>query len=151
MIFDWSSTSSNRLLVLAGRIMLQVGFQIDSSDSLNDEVIYKCAECKNIILDLSDHDSLIVDLDKSDAEHECEHVSIWKTGPGIEFFQKLMAKILPKLTGMEAEVISLRFGSDTGYAMSLRDVARRTGLTKEQVHAIERKAFDLIGDIVKEE
>lgn len=150
MIFDYSSTSSNRLLVLFGRTMLQAGFQIDNCDQLNDEVIYKCAKCKNIVLDLSDHDYMIVDLDKSDTEHNCEHVSIWKMGSALALHQKLMAEILPKLTDIEAKVISLRFGLDSDYAMTIREVVKRSGLTREQVLAIERKVYALIADMAKE-
>ncbi|MDR0985070.1 MAG: sigma-70 family RNA polymerase sigma factor [Endomicrobium sp.] len=52
-----------------------------------------------------------------------------------------LKKILNTLTQREAEIISLRYGLETGYPSTLEEVGKKFGITRERVRQIESKAI----------
>jgi DNA-directed RNA polymerase subunit RPC12/RpoP len=147
IIFDYSSEDSNQLQVLVGDTVAKVNLP----SNVSDDTIYRCAKCNSIVLDFRDHNNLTENVVTLGAEYNCDHITISRTRNALALERKLLSGVLEKLTDQETEVISLRFGLDSDYGMTIREVVKKTGLTKEQVLAIEQKAYDLIMDMDKEQ
>jgi RNA polymerase primary sigma factor len=56
--------------------------------------------------------------------------------------QKELEKVLSDLTDQEAEIITLRFGLHNKKPMTLLQIGKLMGLTKERIRQIEKKALD---------
>jgi RNA polymerase primary sigma factor len=58
-----------------------------------------------------------------------------------DFLRSALREIVSKLPAREQEVIRLRFGLDDGHPMTLEQIGRRFGLTRERIRQIEQKAL----------
>jgi RNA polymerase primary sigma factor len=58
----------------------------------------------------------------------------------------LRARMAVRLDAREREILTLRFGLGGGGPLTLKEVGRRLGITREWVRKIERRAVALLGD-----
>ena len=58
-----------------------------------------------------------------------------------ELLREQVRDILASLTEREREVLSLRFGLEDGESLTLEEVGRRFGVTRERIRQIEAKAL----------
>jgi RNA polymerase sigma factor (sigma-70 family) len=58
--------------------------------------------------------------------------------------QECIRRVLEKLPGREAELLTLRYGLDTGEMMTLEQVGKQMGIGGERVRQLERQAFHRI-------
>lgn len=55
--------------------------------------------------------------------------------------EQLIKSVLATLSPREANVIKMRFGLETGQAMTLEEIGMKYGVTKERIRQIEAKAL----------
>jgi len=55
--------------------------------------------------------------------------------------QQEIQRILSSLTEREAQVISLRFGLEDNYPLTLEEIAKKFGLSRERIRQIEARAL----------
>jgi RNA polymerase primary sigma factor len=75
--------------------------------------------------------------------------------PEVRFFDRqeldFLRKLLDRITDREARVLRLRFGLDNRDPMTLKDIGRQLGLTRERVRQIEREALNKLHRFVTEQ
>ena len=54
--------------------------------------------------------------------------------------QNKLKSILDTLTPQEQEVLKMRFGLEDGYSVTLEEVGKHFGISREQIRQIEAKA-----------
>ena len=60
-------------------------------------------------------------------------------------------KLLDQIDKREADVLRLRFGLDQDEPLTLKEIGKRVGLTRERVRQIEKEALAKLHDILSEE
>jgi len=60
-------------------------------------------------------------------------------------------KLLDEIDEREAQVLRLRFGLDSDTTMTLKEIGKRLGLTRERVRQIEKEALQKLNSILTEE
>ena len=59
-----------------------------------------------------------------------------------------LKSLLDQITEREATVLRMRFGLDNGEAMTLKDIGKKIGLTRERVRQIESEALRKLNELV---
>ena len=59
-------------------------------------------------------------------------------------------KMLSRITEREARVLKMRYGLSNGKRMTLKEIGKAVGLTRERVRQIEREAKRKLEEYVKE-
>lgn len=59
-----------------------------------------------------------------------------------------LKRLLDQITEREATILRMRFGLDDGAAMTLKDIGRQIGLTRERVRQIESEALRKLNELV---
>ena len=60
-------------------------------------------------------------------------------------------RLLDEIDSREAEVLRLRYGLDGDGPMTLKDIGKQVGLTRERVRQIEKEALEKLNQILTEE
>ena len=61
---------------------------------------------------------------------------------------KTLLKLLDEINEREAEVLRLRFGLDRDEPLTLKEIGKHVGLTRERVRQIEKEALDKLNQIL---
>ncbi len=61
---------------------------------------------------------------------------------------KMLQRLLEQIDPREAEILRLRYGLDEGEPMTLKDIGKKVGLTRERVRQIEHEALRRLNQLV---
>jgi len=68
-----------------------------------------------------------------------------------EIESQTLQRLLDQIDEREATILRLRFGFDNGEALTLKEIGKKIGLTRERVRQIEREALAKLNELIAEE
>lgn len=68
-----------------------------------------------------------------------------------KFTREELFTYLSRLTARESDILRLRYGLDTGFPITLEEMGRRLGITRERVRQIEAKALKKLKHMIEGE